>query len=934
MADTLVIVESPAKAKTIAKYLGKGYKVRASVGHVVDLPRKTLGVDIEHDFQPTYEVMPEKKKVAAELKQAAQGIREIILAPDPDREGEAIAWHIADLLAGKDRHIQRILINEITQAGVKQALAQAGELNRDLFDAQQARRILDRLVGYQISPLLYKKVRKGLSAGRVQSVAVRLVVDRENAIRSFKSREYWSVEAELSSDTPPAFKARLIELEGKKVETGPVEPGDPRKTYLPNEAAARAVVAAVERERWVVRSVDKKDRLRHPPPPFITSQLQQEASKKLRFPAKRTMGLAQRLYEGVELGDEGAVGLITYMRTDSTRVSKEAQEAARRHIVTAFGPEFLPAKPNVFASKKGAQDAHEAVRPTDIARAPESVKPFLDEPLFRLYELIYLRFLASQMKPAVLAQTAVDIPIQNYLFRATGSVVKFKGFLAAYQEGKEEDEEGNGEARLPDLAPGQELKLLQMLPEQHFTQPPPRFTEASLVKELEERGIGRPSTYASILGTIQDREYVTKEKNRFWPTPLGEMITAIMIKSFPEIMDYRFTAQMEEDLDRIEDGKLSWQKLLHRFYPPFAEQLRHAAEVIAEIKTDIPTDLACPKCGKELVIKWGRNGEFLGCSGYPECDYTSEFSRGENGEVKIVKPERTDLQCPSCGKPMLIKQSKRGEFLGCSGYPECKQTLEFRRTEDGKIEVMQPEPAEATCDLCGKPMVVKKGRYGPFLACTGYPECRNIKNLKGEARKSVHPKTPPEPAPEGEPPCEKCGKPMVIRQGKWGPFLSCSGYPRCKNIRRQGKAEKGEELKAPEPAAAKKSRRGAASKPRDAGFQPAEGEPPCEKCGQPMVVKQSRFGSFLGCSGYPKCKNIRRWGKGKPEEESQAAKPAPSRKTAQTKNPPAPAAGEPPCEKCGKPMVWRKGRFGPFLGCSGYPQCRNIRKSKKAPTSQ
>jgi len=881
MTDTLVIVESPAKAKTIAKYLGKGYQVKASVGHVVDLPRKDLGVDLAHDFAPTYEVMPEKKKVVAELIKAAKGVKEIILAPDPDREGEAIAWHIADLLGGKDKQIRRMLINEITKTGVQQALASAGELNRDLFDAQQARRILDRLVGYKISPL-FRKVRRGLSAGRVQSVAVRLVVDRENAIRAFKQQEYWSIAAQLSAKLPPEFKARLVAIDGKALELPErfdrekniYIPLDKQKnTHIPNEAVASSILEAISNRPFVIEEVNRGERKRNPPPPFITSTLQQDAARKLGLSAKRIMTLAQRLYEGIEIGDEGAVGLITYMRTDSPRVANQALEMVREFIAKTYGKEFLPSQPRFYKSKKSAQDAHEAIRPTSLDRTPNQVKQWLDQDAYRLYELIFLRFVASQMENAVYDQTTVEIPVEKYLFRANGRVIKFKGFLAAYKETTDEEPENEEDFPLPPLEPGDQLQVREISPEQHFTKPPPRFTEASLVKELEERGIGRPSTYASILSTIQDREYVNKDQGRrFCPTPIGEMITAIMMKSFPDIMDYRFTAQMEADLDQVEEGRLSWQKLLHQFYPPFAKQLEHAAEVFK-------TDLSCPKCGKELVIKWGKNGEFLGCSGYPKCDYTSEFVREEGNGVKPVnKTEATSIVCPACGKPMQVKQSKRGEFLGCSGYPECKQTMGFIRGEQGEI----------------KP----------------------------------RPKAAPAPAAEGEAPCEKCGKPMVVRQGKWGPFISCSGYPKCKNIRRKGKTAEGEdaEMKAP-PAPVEKK----AARPKAAPAPAAEDEAPCELCGKPMVIRQGKWGPFLSCSGYPKCKNIRKLPKEKKAELAQAAEEPGSEKPARAKAPAEPApTGEPPCELCGKPMVIRQGKWGPFLGCSGYPKCKNIRKKSLA----
>jgi DNA topoisomerase-1 len=732
MPSSLVIVESPAKARTIKKYLGPEFTVKASVGHVIDLPEKELGIDLEKDFKPTYIVLPARRKVVKELKEAAKKVNRIYLAPDPDREGEAIAWHIAQLLRekGSNQEILRVLINEITRSAVQEAIRNAGDLDQNRFEAQQARRILDRLVGYKVSPLLWKKVQRGLSAGRVQSVAVRIICEREREIQGFVQQEYWTVSAELEAEEPPVFRARLVEMDNKKVEAGPVD-DDPKKTYLPDKTAAEAVVVSVRNERFIISEITRREQKRNPQPPFITATLQQDAARRFKFTAKKTMRIAQGLYEGIELGPEGSVGLITYMRTDSTRINQQALDALRNHITQNFGPEYLPERPNIFKTKKTAQEAHEAIRPTSLEYSPEQVRPYLDKDHLRLYELIYNRFVASQMTPAILDSTSADIPVKSFLFRATGSVIKFKGFLAAYEEQGEEKQEA---AKLPPLMQGQELNLIRMLPEQHFTQPPPRFSESTLIKELEDKGIGRPSTYAQILSTIQDREYVRKARRNFQPTDLGFLINDILVQSFPDLFNTEFTAGMEERLDQIEEGELNWVKLLKEFYAIFEKELEKAPQVISQIKTDVPTDLTCPECGRELVIRRGRRGEFLACSGYPECKYTSEFERDEKGNITPVsrKSMETDIMCELCGKPMVIKKSKHGEFLGCSGYPECKYTSNFERDEKGNIIPVSRKSikTDITCELCGKPMVIKKSKRGEFLGCSGYPKCRNTKNFQ------------------------------------------------------------------------------------------------------------------------------------------------------------------------------------------------------------
>ncbi|MFH1830794.1 MAG: type I DNA topoisomerase [Pseudomonadota bacterium] len=705
MANALVIVESPAKAKTIKKYLGRGYSVMASVGHVVDLPERDLGVDIEKNFTPKYVVIRGKAKVFKKITDAAKSSDAVFLATDPDREGEAIAWHIAERIrrAGKKGlRIHRALFNEITASAVKKAIEDPSELDHNLFEAQQARRILDRLVGYRISPLLWEKVRRGLSAGRVQSVAVRIVCEREDEINAFKTTEYWSIVANLEGSKPPPFEAKLIKIEGKDVSIGE---GD----------TANAIAKEISDETIKLAQIKKKERKRHPSPPFTTSKLQQEAARKLGFTAKRTMALAQMLYEGVDLGDEGSVGLITYMRTDSVRVAASALEDVRGFIKDRFGSESLPEKPVFYKGKKGAQEAHEAVRPTSCAYPPEAVQKYLKKDAFRLYDLIWKRFVASQMKPALFDQTSFDIEAGRFLLRATGQVMKFPGFIAVYIEGedeiKEKDEEEN--PALPDLSEGEELKLLGIEPNQHFTQPPPHFTEASLVKELEEKGIGRPSTYASIMSTIQDKGYVRKIENRFHPSELGKLVNELLVISFPKVLDIGFTAQMENELDEIEEGRRGWVATLKDFYGPFEEALLTARKKMRDVKREaVETDIACDKCGNKMVIKWGRHGEFLACSNYPECRNTKEFDKTEDGSIKIREAEITDEKCDLCGSPMIIRRGKYGEFLACSRYPECKGT---RSVGTG---VNCPECKQGN-------LVQKQSRRGKlFYGCDRYPNCK------------------------------------------------------------------------------------------------------------------------------------------------------------------------------------------------------------------
>ncbi len=730
MAKSLVIVESPAKAKTIKKFLGKNFDVEASSGHLVDLPSSKLGVDIEHDFNPQYVVIKGKSKYLNQLKKAAKDAEKVYLASDPDREGEAIAWHIADKLNIRDKS-HRVLIHEITENAVKESISHPTTLSQDRFEAQQARRILDRLVGYQVSPILWRKVRKGLSAGRVQSVALRIVVEREREIEAFKTEEYWTIESELKrvqDDRSSSFIANLASFEGEKVS-------------ISNGSQANSIVDAVKNENFTVNSIERKERKKNALPPFITSTLQQEASRKLRFPVKKTMSVAQKLYEGKDLGKEGPVGLITYMRTDSVRISENAIKEARELIKESYGDKYIPSRPNTFKVKKASQDAHEAIRPTYVQKHPDSVKEYLTEEEFKLYKLIWQRFVASQMKPIVYDQTTIEIQAGKGIFRATGSIMKFPGFSAVYLEGKEEEEEEKEKEemrKLPDVSEGEVLDLLGVEGKQHFTQPPPRFTESSLVKVLEEKGVGRPSTYATILSTIQDRDYVNKEKNRLKPTLLGCSVNDLLIEGFPEIMDVQFTADMEEKLDSVEEGDVNWVELLKAFYKGFSGRLDKAQESMKSLKREgIPTEIDCEKCGAKMIIKWGKKGEFLSCSRYPDCKNAKAFEYDPEGNINVIERAepvlREDIKCDKCSAPMAIKRSRRGEFLACSRYPDCKNAKAFEYDPEGNIKIIEkaePEIREdIKCEKCGKPMAVRKGRFGKFLGCTGYPKCRNIKGI-------------------------------------------------------------------------------------------------------------------------------------------------------------------------------------------------------------
>ncbi len=753
MPKSLVIVESPAKARTINRYLGRDFSVEASMGHVRDLPKKKLGVDLNNRFQPTYELIPGKEKVIKTLRSAARGVDSIYIATDPDREGEAIGWHLSEALSDNNRKFFRVLFNEITQKAIRQAFDRPGEIDSRLVDAQQARRILDRLVGYKISPLLWRKVRRGTSAGRVQTAALRLVVEREREIEAFESKEYWTLTATLSASQPPPFEARLQKFKRKKIEVS-------------NGGQAQEIVQALDGASFTVETVATREKKRNPVPPFITSKLQQEASRKLRFPVKKTMRVAQSLYEGINLGQEGSIGLITYMRTDSLRVSNDALGEVRTYIAQNYGKQYLPAKARAYRSRKDAQDAHEAIRPTSAARRPEEIRQFLSDDEFKLYKLIWQRFTASQMRAALLDQTVAEIAAGPYLFRASGSVLKFDGFLKVYEEGRDDKTEEEPAASLPPLTRGEVLQLNKLLPEQHFTQPPPRFTEATLVKALEEKGIGRPSTYAAILTTIQDREYTVRKEGRFRPTDLGLVVNDLLVASFADLFDIQYTARMEKELDEIEQGKIPWIKALQDFYGKFATDLNQARDRM-KVKEE-ETGESCDKCGKPLVIRWGRHGRFVACSGFPACKNTRELAAKAADPAAPAESEREASQesCPNCGKPMALRKGRFGPFLACTGYPECKTT---RRP--GTTGSDQTPPAqtllEENCPRCDNPLAVRNGRFGEFTACSNYPKCRYVR------RKTL----------EVACPQTDCGGEIVERKSRRGKtFYGCDRYPECRFV--------------------------------------------------------------------------------------------------------------------------------------------------------
>jgi DNA topoisomerase I len=753
VAEGLIIVESPAKARTLKRFLGERFDVRASMGHVRDLPERELAVDVEQDFQPRYEVVEGRKQTITDLRKAVKGQREVILASDPDREGEAIAWHLSEVL--RLRTPKRIEFHEITSEAVRRALEAPREIDMRLVDAYQARRVVDRLVGYRLSPFLWSKVQKGIGAGRVQSVALRLVVDREDEIRRFMPEESWTVDALLSQqEKEQRFKARLARRLAQPE----------AKLELKTEAEAQAAIRELEGAAYRVVSIERKQRSKNAPPPYITSTLQQDASSRLRFSPRKTMRLAQDLYEGIELGPEGSTGLITYMRTDSTRISAEAETRVQDWIKGTLGDRYL-GKPRKEKARPGAQEAHEAIRPTDPTRRPEDIKRYLTPDQHRVYELIWKRFVASRMAAAQYAGTTVDIEAGPFGLRASGSVLVFDGFYRVWERDDEREEQ------LPELTEGELLDFHGLEAEQHFTQPPPRYTEATLINELEKRGIGRPSTYATIVATIQDHTYVEQKERRLHPTPLGEAVNTIMVGHFNDIVDDHYTAAMEQRLDRVENGEVQWVPVVGDLYVPLERMLSAAREAMPA-----ETGEECPECHQgQLILKASRFGPFKGCSRYPDCRYRQAvLPSGQPDEPKLLEEA-----CPECGRPLQQRRGRYGEFVGCSGYPECK----YVRREQQKEAV----PTGQQCPECGQGELVERtGRYGPFLSCSRYPECKYRANKQREGGR------PKQEAKQLDEPCPVCGKPMVERQGRYGPFKSCSDYPRCKGPQRTGGRVKAE----------------------------------------------------------------------------------------------------------------------------------------------
>ncbi|NOY23648.1 MAG: type I DNA topoisomerase [Acidobacteria bacterium] len=741
MAKKLLIVESPAKSRTISKYLGKDFQVEATMGHIIDLPKSKLGVDTDNDFEPQYVVIPEKQKVVTSLKRKAASADEIFLAADPDREGEAICWHLQNILKKKGRVIHRVLFNEITKASIKKAVENPGKIDLDKFNAQQTRRIVDRLVGYKVSPLLWEKVKRGLSAGRVQTVALRIICEREKKIRAFNKEEYWSITGHFITEKGEEIVAKLGRVKGKKVRSGNAKSA----FIISSKEQADEILSHLESGVFTIASLDKKEKKRRPLPPFITSKMQQEASRALGFSVKKTMTTAQHLYEGKDIGQQGLVGLITYMRTDSTRIAAQAIDEARTFISETMGKDMIPARPNIFAAKSGAQDAHEAIRPTMVHLHPDKLKKHLSRDELALYTLIWKRFVASQMIPAILHETIVTIRSGIYDFIANGTTLVQPGFSQVYNPGIAKDK------LLPLVSENEKVQGKKLIPEQNFTSPPARFTEATLVKELESNGIGRPSTYASIISVIQNREYAEQQEKKFHPTALGELVNDILIKAFPDIFEVSYTAELENQLDSIGQGTMDWQTLLKTFYQRFSDELKNASETIANIKRDgISTDEKCGKCGAPMVIKVGRYGLFMACSNYPDCKNTRDLSNGN-------EDDQTEEICPKCGKSLVLKSGRYGKYFQCSDYPKC----DYRKSKkNGEVKEL-----DRNCPKCGKPLVERKGRYGTFVSCSGYPECRYIENGKKELNI----------------PCPKCKDGKVVqrhtRKGKT--FYGCSRYPDC-----------------------------------------------------------------------------------------------------------------------------------------------------------
>ncbi len=981
---SLVIVESPAKARTINKYLGSDYVVKASLGHVRDLPERTFGIDVSENFKPTYEIVHGRARVVQELKKLVGTAPEVFLATDRDREGEAIAWHLLEALQLDPQKARRVIFNEITRKAIQEAFSQPHGIDLDRVNAQQARRILDRIVGYELSPLLWKKIAKGLSAGRVQSVAVRQIVEREREIRAFRPEESWKIAAYFCADPAQrdslrhawreymrgertqkdvqawlaehgCFRAELADIAGKPAQLANVE------AALSIAQALGYQATHVQRQPWDeyrhlgleqitlsggidpaaappfhVGEIKTRRTTSRPPAPFTTASLQQAASNALRFSASRTMRAAQSLYEGVDLNGEGAVGLITYMRTDSTNLAAEAVTAVRAFIDDTFGGRYVPPAPNTFGKRQArAQEAHEAIRPTDPRRTPESVRSALGSDQYRLYELIWTRFVACQMTPAEWDATSVsvlsDTPRGTARFSANGRKLVFDGFMKVAGVTSEDQ-------ILPALHTGAPAGVLELEPRQQFTAPPARYTEASLIKALEAEGIGRPSTYATIIDTIQSRGYVEQTDRKFYPTALGEMVTDKLVEHFPRLMDVKFTSHMENELDKIEEAHLDWVQVLHEFYDPFRELLGKAESEMEPVRSQ-PSPYTCPSCGAPMVYRWGKAGRFLACSKYPRCKTTQNVDR----EGKPQPDRTTDVACEACGRPMALRQSRTGSFLGCTGYPECRQTIPCN--EQGEpLRLVTEKELERPCDACGAgTMVVKRKGRRAFLGCNRFPECKNTAALPPDVRLERKPAPPPVEAGLA---CDKCGRPMVLRSGRRGRFVACSGYPRCRNTK---PFEKLEELRAAATSGAALSPAepgGAGAPPADAPAlargeaHPDYGAPPpgfawtrtgrpvvevmppagslrCPECGSTMELKRGRFGPFFSCTNFPRCKvnaNLR----GEAKKQAEELLPAPER--------PKPIRTEIPCDECGSPMVIRVGRRGKFLGCGNYPKCRGTKE--------
>ncbi len=993
---SLVIVESPAKAKTINRYLGDDFKVMASYGHVRDLPAHDLGIDFENNFEPVYEVLASKRKVVSSLKKLAKDAPTVYLATDLDREGEAIAWHLVSALGLENTPTERVVFNEITKSAIQEAFSHPHKLDMAKVNAQQARRLLDRIVGYQLSPLLQSKIGKGLSAGRVQSVAVRLIVDREREIRAFIPEEHWRLHGCFATDPATLDKlsnawnkfleksektksgltvkarnkwlseheclyAELTTLNGKSFKPTDVKEAREVAEYLGfvvekvdesdweayaklqlKQTAIIGAIVAGKAPAFEISEIQKRRTKSKPNGPFTTASLQQAASSELGFSPSRTMRVAQQLYEGIEFGgSEGPVGLITYMRTDSTHLSKDSVAAARDLIGKDFGDKHLPAKPNVYGSSKRAQEAHEAVRPSDVTLRPADIMAHLSAEQTKLYGLIWRRFVACQMTPAEWDSTSVLIkaptPKGEAIFRTSGRRLVFDGYLRVMGLPDTDD------VVLPALSEGQELGMLQLKPEQHYTSPPARYGEASLVKKLEAEGIGRPSTYAAIIQTIQDRQYVELTDKKLHPSAIGEVVTDSLMEHFPKVMDFQFTSFMEEELDKVEDAGLEWQDVLSEFYIPFKAALDSAGANMQRARSQ-PSEFICTECGREMVYRIGKKGRFLSCSGYPNCKVAMNI----DAEGQPVADVVADEPCPLCGKDLILRKSRIGPFLGCTGYPECSHTQPS--DEQGvPLKKVNEEDIKETCPECKAEMSVKFSRGRSFLGCSAYPKCKATQPLPDGVYVEK-----PKPAEAGVR-CDKCGRNIVIRTGRRGPFLSCSGFPRCRNAMPMDKVdhlraleEAGEIPEAP--ADNGKTGRAKVEVPRDENGKvdyAAMGPPPpgfawtrtgrpvvetwpeeslaCPDCGGEVDMKTGRFGPYYGCTKFPKCRfvsNLRGAAKKQAEKEFPTAPK------------PKPIPTDVPCEECGAHMVIRTGRSGEFLGCSKYPTCKNSQPMPEGQTAE